>query len=188
MTAPSRKDASTHVNCTVTIVGDLGEATSVRFRHDLRKLFGDWVDPDFPAGGALFDIQADGQGENDFEAVAFDIDAGGVGPDEPGLVEPLPEPIDPPDDERAEYTGDYPPLGPYAVDFRRTLYIGGPHHWIHNLEEGMPGVLTLWTWFIERLKHERCYKWSVICRCHMNKYHVSFHLNRFLPFFPKHIS
>ena len=42
---------------------------------------------------------------------------------------------------------------PYEVDMSKAVYIAGPHHMIHNLQNDFPSVMSLWVWFINFLKH-----------------------------------
>ena len=51
---------------------------------------------------------------------------------------------------------------PYEVDMSKAVYIAGPHHMIHNLQNDFPTVMCLWVWFIHFLKH--------VCRLLSNKW------------------
>ena len=51
---------------------------------------------------------------------------------------------------------------PYEVDMSKAVYIAGPHHMIHNLQNDFPSVMSLWVWFINFLKH--------VCRLLSNKW------------------
>jgi hypothetical protein len=44
----------------------------------------------------------------------------------------------------------------------KTVYLAGPHHALHNLQERFADVLLCWEWYIERLKH--------VCRLLSNKW------------------
>ena len=45
------------------------------------------------------------------------------------------------------------PVDPYAIDMGKSLYLSGPHHVLHNLQEGLAEVMIAYVWFIELLKH-----------------------------------
>ena len=41
----------------------------------------------------------------------------------------------------------------YDIDLSKAIYLSGPHHIFHNMQEGFASVLCLWTWYIRHLKH-----------------------------------
>ena len=159
--AKSWKDCWHILNTSVSVVGDSGEATTVRFRGKLDEMFGAFVleednpdGPDFDWDGndpgiasddrsPDFDFQAapeeDGSPNFEFGDEPVHPDGGGVDPP----VVPAPEPVEP---------NDYPPLEDYMVDLNRACFLIGPHHVLHNLTESLPSVLRFWVQFIEWLK------------------------------------
>ena len=49
---------------------------------------------------------------------------------------------------------DYPmPADNLDIDLSKVVYISGPHHILHNLQDGLHVVLVFWTSFIDSLKH-----------------------------------
>ena len=152
LTCPSWKATAAAISGTVTIVGDLGEASAASYKGDLKTLFGPWV-------VASDEAQSPAPGDDD---VSFDF--GAVMRDAGGAAA---EPAD--DSDAAEFdffakadraaTGnqrrplDLPPPPPdYTVDLTRTVYIVGPHHVLHNITQAVPSVCAGWEDYIQKLK------------------------------------
>ena len=53
----SWKSCATHINSTFTFVGDLGEKNIIRFKSNLRLMFGDWLDRDMEIGAGPTNVQ-----------------------------------------------------------------------------------------------------------------------------------
>ena len=153
--ATSWKSTGHILNTTVTVVGDLGEASTTTFRGKLDEMFGLFIfqadshnnEPSFDFGDAGRDADSDGV---EFDFAAGEDDSPVFNFDE----HPLDLPMDPaPAPAPAEDTSDYPPLEDYEVDMNRACYLVGPHHVFHNLTESLPRTLTYWRDFIDLLKH-----------------------------------
>ena len=144
-------------NSTVSIVGDLGESKVVNFRSNLKDMFGDWIvaeDESVRVAEAAEpfadEFQVDDLAEDFAEepaAFADEFMVDGQSGDH---------------HERPE-APDYPSLADqYMIDTSRAVYISGPHHILHNLQEGFSGVLGSWSWFMNLLKH--------VCRLLTNRW------------------
>ena len=178
LTSPSWSAAAMTLNSTVSLTGDLGEAPTVKFKGDIRTMFGNWaVESDSTPGAEEqaepefdFDLEEamrDGSDEEGCGDPVFEFDAA-EDADPERAQEEQPEQNDGSATPRAEQSGsdDDPDIAgeddPYTVNFRRAIFIGGPHHVLHNFTEGLDKVLVWWPTFILLLKH--------VCRLLSNKW------------------
>jgi len=143
----------------VCLFGEQQVQLEVRFRSNLKQMFGDWVaeenigDEAAPDFNIMADDDAPQNGEAGGDDFCFDSDSV---PEEPCSGDCDTEPHGP-------NNADYPAFAdPYEINLSRAVYISGPHHIIHNLQEGFGTVLVQWVWFMDLLKH--------ICRLLTNRW------------------
>eukprot|EP00959_Pyramimonas_sp_CCMP1952_P155622 3255270-Pyramimonas_sp.AAC.1 len=112
------------LNSTVSVTGDLGEASTFHYRADVRDNFGQWITAE---DNRIINGAVGGQSDFDFDAEVqgFDFGEGDDIQDDAANR---------PDREECDYPGE----DAYIVDLSKCVYIPGPHHILHNLTKGLP--------------------------------------------------
>ena len=140
MVSPGWRSACQLLNTTVSITGDLGEASTVDYRADIQVTFGHWVaaeDGDGEGGDDEFDFDFAGEAPaNEFN---FDVEADAADHADHGEGDQTPP--------------DYPNEDEYIVDLSKAIYSPGPHHVLHNLTNGLPKILAWWDQFVDYSKN-----------------------------------
>jgi hypothetical protein len=156
---------ATTMNATAVWVGDLGEASVNLYHFNLKTMFGPWIDVDVDEASEDFDFQDDDDQDLDDADDAthggdFDFAVEGEVPEEAGAAAAngggavIGDALD--------TAGGHPSPDPYDVDLTKTIYVAGPHHIVHNMQDELHAAMMFWSWFVLHLKH--------LCRLLTNKW------------------